>query len=159
ADVARALVGAHARGIVHRDIKPDNILIADGTDPAAGTPRVKLSDFGLAGSVRQSESLQLTQTGAVMGTPLYMAPEQCRDSSKVAPPAAVSAMGAPLSPLLPGRPPFVPDARVDVIGMHMNEPPPPLRQFCPAASDGLGQVVARCLAKEPDSRYAGAGDL
>ena len=123
-DVARGLAVAHERGIVHRDIKPENILLVE--DRARRPPRrgrcaaptvllslsmtarrVKLSDFGLARHVDETESLNLTQAGAILGTPLYMAPERASGAGKIGPGADVYAMGATLFHLLAGRPPFV----------------------------------------------------
>lgn len=161
ADVARALADAHGRGIVHRDIKPENILLArPGEQPRGGEAalRVKLSDFGLARHVVESESLDLTRTGTILGTPFYMAPEQC-SGKPVDPRADVYAMGTTLFRLLAGRPPFVADSPMGVITMHLNEPPPPLQPLNSAVSDGLAQVVAKCLAKAPDDRYADAAGL
>ena len=115
ADVARALLEAHERGIVHRDIKPANILLVSGagqeTPPDASPlaphplPKVKLTDFGLARHVLESESLNVTRAGAILGTPLYMAPEQCSGTGSVDARSDIYSMGATLFHLLAGRPP------------------------------------------------------
>jgi serine/threonine protein kinase len=109
ADVARGLSVAHARGIVHRDVKPENILLVEkpnnGKDVNTIRPRAKLTDFGLARQVTQTESLEVTQAGTVLGTPLYMAPEQF-DALPVDARTDVYALGATLFHMLTGRPPF-----------------------------------------------------
>jgi serine/threonine protein kinase/class 3 adenylate cyclase len=183
ADVARGLSDAHRLGIVHRDVKPSNILlvgersagngaaatVADGVPgPSAGTlpdsgsappaPRVKLTDFGLARHAVESESVAITQAGAIMGTPAYMAPEQGGGSS-VDVRADVYALGATLYHLLAGRPPFESDDWRVVVAKHKNEPPPPLGRFYPRASEGLCRVVEKALAKAPDARYPDAAAL
>jgi eukaryotic-like serine/threonine-protein kinase len=182
ADVARALVPAHEHGIVHRDVKPDNILLvreaclapnaADSSvehtlrspltpsrDGAPSTaPRVKLSDFGLARHVVESESLNVTQTGAILGTPLYMAPEQASGGTVDAR-TDVYALGATLFRLLTGRPPFEGDNPLFVIAKHCNDPPPSVKSLNPEASEAVGQVVEKCLAKSPDARYPDAAAL
>jgi serine/threonine protein kinase/class 3 adenylate cyclase len=181
ADVARGLTDAHRLGIVHRDVKPANILLVDdrldrrtapGADPAGVTqvapaapakaapegpaaPRVKLSDFGLARHTIESESLAMTRAGAVMGTPSYMAPEQGAGGA-VDVQADVYALGATLFHLLAGRPPFEADDWRAVVAKHQNEPPPPLGRFHPGASEGLARVVEKALAKSPSARYADA---
>lgn len=157
ADVARALVDAHERGIVHRDIKPDNILIAD-CGPRTADWKTKLSDFGLARHVDQTESMNMTQTGAILGTPLYMSPEQC-NNSKIDPRSDVYSMGATLFHLLAGRPPFTGDTPLGIILAHANDPPPLLRQVNPAVSEMVSQVVNKSLAKSPEARYANAAAM
>jgi eukaryotic-like serine/threonine-protein kinase len=171
ADVARALVDAHERGIIHRDIKPENILIDDSAgklslNAAPTTARsdeadyglVKLTDFGLARHINESESLHLTRTGAVVGTPLYMAPEQC-SAGAVDTRTDIYGLGATLYHMLAGRPPFLGESPTSVIAQHCNDLPPPLRRFNPAVSDGACQVVEKCLAKAPEARYADAAGL
>ncbi len=156
ADVARALTEAHRRGIVHRDVKPENILLqgARGEEP----PRVKLCDFGLARHVQQSESMNLTQAGTAVGTPFYASPEQCA-GGHIDARTDVYAMGATLYHLLAGRPPFVADTALGLSFLHANKPPPPLREFNPDVSDGICRIIEKALAKHPDDRQADAESL
>jgi serine/threonine protein kinase/class 3 adenylate cyclase len=167
-DVARALADAHARGIVHRDIKPENILVVEG-DPSlesASTSetveyerlRVKLSDFGLARHVVESESLRLTAENAYVGTPHYMSPEQC-SGRPVDARSDVYSLGATLFHMLAGRPPFQGASLVEVIGKHNHEPPPALRSVAPHVSDGVAGLIARALAKDPRDRFADASAM
>lgn len=159
ADVARALLDAHEIGIVHRDIKPDNIILV-GAPAAEGTPpRAKLLDFGLARQVEQSVSQQLTRTGDAIGTPLYMAPEQCTGQGTIRPSADVYAMGATLFHLLAGRPPFVGADAVGTLLMHCSDPVPSLARFNPRVSDGVCRIVEKALAKSPEARYPDAAAL
>jgi serine/threonine protein kinase/class 3 adenylate cyclase len=162
ADVARALVEAHRRGIVHRDVKPENILLQmenekHNTD-ALFPIRVKLCDFGLARHVLQSESLNLTQAGTAVGTPFYASPEQCA-GARIDARTDVYAMGATLYHLLAGRPPFVAETALGLSFLHANKPPPPLREFNPEVSDGVCRIVEKALAKHPDDRQADAEAL
>ena len=179
ADVARGLSVAHERGIIHRDIKPDNILLVDGVlrtesehgtvDPssvvassAPGAPmqvQVKLSDFGLARHTEETESLLLTQTGAILGTPLYMAPEQSMGTEAVGPAADVYSLGATLFHLLAGRPPFLGTSAFDLIARLRSEPAPGVRTLNSAVSEGAAQVVAKALVKRPEERYRDAGEM
>lgn len=167
ADAARGLAVAHQRGVIHRDIKPDNLLLTtvghdflystEASDPPAG-PLVKLSDFGLARGEQQSESLAITRAGAVLGTPLYMSPEQCRGTAVDAR-SDVYSLGATFFHLLAGRPPFDGDSHVAVLNKHCHEPPPSLKQIRPDASEATIHVVEKCLSKNPDARYADAAEL
>jgi serine/threonine protein kinase/class 3 adenylate cyclase len=164
ADVARALVTAHERGIVHRDIKPENILLVEGqprtTEPEAESgPRVKLADFGLARHIVETNSLMVTQTGAIIGTPLYMAPEQCTGNGVVDARSDVYSLGVTLFHLLTGRPPFVGSTQLGVIAKHCNEPPPGVQTLNPQVSEGTCLIINKCLAKSPDARYANAAEL
>ncbi len=170
ADVCRALVDAHQRGIVHRDVKPENILLSivdcrlpiEKAKSAIDNPQskmVKLSDFGLARHVVETDSLNVTQAGAILGTPLYMAPEQCSGQGRIDPRTDVYAVGATLFHLLAGRPPFVADGPLQVIAMHCNEPPPPLKKLVAELSEGVCQIVDKALSKVPDLRYPDAAAL
>ena len=155
-DVACGLAPVHERGIVHRDIKPANILIQTDEN---GLMRGKLTDFGLAKHVDQSDSLQMTQAGTLLGTPLYMAPEQCMGEEPIDARADVYAMGATLFHLLAGRPPFLAQTPIGLISAHQNETPLHLKSFNPSLSDGISQVVAKALAKQAEARYLNAGEL
>jgi serine/threonine protein kinase/class 3 adenylate cyclase len=129
--------------------------------PAASeTPeqRVKISDFGLARHVVDTESLALTAAGALLGTPHYMAPEQWTGRA-VDPRTDVYAMGATLFHLLAGRPPFTAATRDELCAQHCNAPLPKLATLIPATSDAAERVVERALCKEPDDRYADAGAM
>jgi serine/threonine protein kinase/class 3 adenylate cyclase len=166
-DVARGLTLAHSRGVVHRDIKPDNVLLTDEglqqirdgqVDPDAQLPLAKLTDFGLARSLEQTESLAITRQGSVMGTPFYMPPEQCRGEATDAR-SDVYSMGATLFHLLAGEPPYVADTHIGVLNKHCHDPVPSLAKFKPAIGSGVEQVVEKTLAKNPDARYTDAEAL
>ena len=159
ADVARALREAHARGVVHRDLKPENMLLVANPDDEHAPPRVKLTDFGLAREILESESQHLTSAGSLLGTPLYMSPEQCSGTAVVDARADVYSLGATLFQLLAGRPPFEANTLMGIIAKQVNEPAPPIRTLVADLSEAVEQVVAKCLAKRPEARFQHAGEL
>lgn len=160
ANVARALIPAHERGIIHRDIKPGNVLLTPQSDDNANPQyQVRLADFGLARHVDQSESMQLTRTGALLGTPLYMSPEQCRGLGEVGPEADMYSLGVTLFALLAGRPPYVADDAIKLAAMHVMDPVPAIQQFEQSVTDRTAEFVTRALAKEPVDRFADAAEF
>ena len=160
ADVARALREAHARGIVHRDLKPENmLLIANASGDKDTPPRVKLTDFGLAREMQESEAQQVTSAGTVLGTPLYMSPEQCSGKAVVDARADVYSLGATLFHLLSGRPPFEANTVMGIIAKQVNDPAPLLRTIVADLSEAIEQIVNKCLAKPPEARFQNAGEL
>lgn len=157
AQIAEGLAIAHDRGIVHRDIKPSNVMVqATGPDAA---PTIKLLDFGLARELVQSQSMDMTRTGAMLGTPTYMAPEQCSGKRDIGPSADVYALGVMLYELLAGTPPFVGNEALKVAAMHCLEPPPPLASRAPRVSDGTARIVETCLSKQPSARFKDASEF
>jgi serine/threonine protein kinase/tetratricopeptide (TPR) repeat protein len=151
AKVARAVEYAHAQGILHRDLKPGNILL-DGR----GEPLV--SDFGLAKWLDTAGDL--THTLTIFGTPGYVAPEQAGGSTRsLGPSTDVYSLGAIFFDLLTGRPPFVGDNVLAVIQQAAEKPAPKLRSLAPALDRDLEIICAKCLEREPNARYCSAGDL
>lgn len=151
---ARALEEAHRHGIVHRDVKPENLLVAT----VGGEPDViKVVDFGIARITHADDAL--TQTGSVAGTPAYMAPEVAKGTA-ADPRADVYSLGASAYFALTGSPPFIAESMGALLHAHMTEPvvPPSVRAPHQVPAD-LEAVVIRCLDKEPERRYADASEL
>jgi len=149
--VARAIHYAHRQGVLHRDLKPSNILIDDD-----GQPHV--TDFGLAKRVQEAESL--TRTGAILGTPAYMAPEQAAGArGEVGPASDVFSLGTILYQMLTGKPPFQAASPVDTILMLLEQDVVPPRVVNPRVDRDLEMIALRCLQKPIDLRYDSANSL
>jgi Protein kinase domain len=149
--VAGALDASHARGLVHRDVKPANVLLAT----EGGAEHAYLADFGLA---KRDDTGGLTETGRWLGTPDYAAPEQI-DGGDVGAPADVYALGCVLYAAVTGRPPFERAMAVAVAYAQIHDAPPRPSAARPELPAGLDAVVARALAKRPEERYGSAGEL
>src|SRR5579875_1807787 len=147
--VAAALAYAHRHGVIHRDVKPGNVLITDDG-------LVKVTDFGIARAVNTEESL--TQTGAVMGTATYFSPEQA-EGLGVDRRSDVYSLGVVLFELLTGRPPFLGDTPVAVASKHVRDIPPTPRSINPEIPVALEAVVMKAMTKAPEGRYTSADEL
>src|SRR5215469_2761679 len=144
-DVALGLGAAHKLGIVHRDVKPQNIMLNDHG-------LVKLTDFGIASMYKDADAERLTTTGMTLGTVQYYAPEQAQGEI-VTPAADVYALGIVMYEMLTGRTPFDGDTPVTVAMRHIQDLPEPPSTYNPRVSQGLERIVLRCLEKDPRDRY------
>ena len=149
--LALALALVHDSNIVHRDLKPGNVmLVPDPADPAG--ERIKLLDFGVAKFVQKHNQNGGTRTGTRMGTPLYMAPEQCLGTSDLDGKADVYALGVMLFEMLSGDVPFSAEHDLAVLNMHVSKEPPALASVAPRASKEMARLVHRMLAKQGSAR-------
>jgi tetratricopeptide (TPR) repeat protein/tRNA A-37 threonylcarbamoyl transferase component Bud32 len=151
-EVTDALAYAHAEGVVHRDIKPDNVMISGG--------HALVTDFGVAKAVSESTGAHsLTSLGLAIGTPAYMAPEQASGDLHVDHRADIYALGAMAFEMLAGRPPFTGHNAQSLLAAHVTQSPEPVSQLRPAVPLGLNSVVMRCLEKRAADRWQHATEL
>ena len=159
AQVCSVLQVAHARGFIHRDIKPQNIMLTSSGGPLTGmidrNVLVKLTDFGI---VRVAEDAGLTNSGIVLGTADYLSPEQARGETLTAS-SDLYSLGVVMFEMLTGRPPFVGPTAVSIAMQHASTNPPTLRQFNPAIPPPVEQLVIRSLEKEPEDRFTSAAQM
>jgi serine/threonine-protein kinase len=146
--VAGALGAAHAQGIVHRDLKPDNIFLHVPGGRAPTAPLVKVLDFGIAKLIGGSAAGTKTRTGNLLGTPLYMSPEQCRGSGQIDNRSDIYSLGCIMYELFCGTPPFVAEGLGDLIVAHVAQPPPEP----PGVTPAIRGVLLACLTKDPNQR-------
>ncbi len=147
--IAEGLAAAHAQGLIHRDVKPANILLENGVD------RVKITDFGLA---RAADDASLTQSGVIAGTPMYMAPEQAR-GEVIDHRADLFSLGSVLYVMCSGRPPFRASTTLAVLKRVAEDTPRPIREIIPEVPEWLCAIIAKLHAKKPEDRFASAKEV
>jgi len=155
--VASSLGAAHATGIVHRDLKPENIFLVKDPEVVGGE-RAKILDFGIAKLAVEPGAMK-TSTHALMGTPTFMSPEQCRGAGFVDARSDIYSLGCVLFNLLVGRPPFQGQGVGEIISQHMNDPAPRAVELANGIPPEVDALIARCLAKEPATRFANGKEM
>src|SRR5437762_1370817 len=156
--VAGALDDAHAEGVVHRDLKSDNIMLEE---VAGGGDWAKVLDFGIAKIQQDVDQTDpgLTAPNLIIGTPQYMSPEQCSQASRIDARSDIYSFGVILFEMLAGHVPFTGDSPTAIMMKHMQAPPPSVLDERKDLPPGVGRVVARALAKRPEDRFQNAGEV
>jgi serine/threonine protein kinase len=155
--IASALKAAHAQGIYHRDLKPDNVFLVPDLEGTTGSVRPKVLDFGIAKLTEDGAGH--TKMGMLIGTPSYMAPEQAREASAVDHRADLYSLGCILYEMLTGRPPFVSEGAGEIVAMHLMDEPMPPRSLESHITPAMDAIVLRLLEKDPAKRFQSAGEL
>jgi serine/threonine protein kinase len=150
-EVAGALAYAHGQGIIHRDVRPENILLESG--------HALVADFGIARALEASAGEQISTVGVVLGHPAYMSPEQARGTPELDPRSDIYSLGCVLYEMLAGVPPFSGATRAAMLARHISDVPPPLRTLRPDVPPWLERVIMQALAKRPADRVASATEF
>jgi serine/threonine-protein kinase len=145
-DIAAGLGYAHARGVLHRDVKPENILLAEG--------RALVADFGLARAIGAADYSKLTETGVIVGTVFYMSPEQLRESKDLDQRADIYSLGGILYEMLAGSPPYTGRSLTEMVNRILGAVVPPIQKVRPDVPAPVEQAILRALAKQPAQRFA-----
>ncbi len=151
-----AIAEAHSLGIVHRDIKPQNLFVTRRVD---GRPLIKVLDFGISKTIDTQTGLSLTRTSSIMGSPLYMSPEQMRSSKTVDSRTDIWALGVVLYELMTGRVPWEAEAVPELCLKVVQDEPDPPKSLKPEIPEGLQAVILKCLRKKPDDRFSNVAEL
>src|SRR5437762_1631150 len=150
-EVGAGLDYAHREGFVHRDVKPENVLLADG--------HAVLADFGIARAIFQAGGEHVTEVGLAIGTPEYMSPEQAAGDRELDGRCDEYALACVVYEMLAGEPPFSGDSARAIVAKHLSEPPAPPRARRPDAPAAVEQALARALAKAPAGRFASVAEF
>ena len=150
-EVADALDYAHAQGVLHRDIKPENILLSNG--------HAMVADFGLGKAIEAVGDSRLTETGAVLGTPTYMSPEQAMGGRDLDGRSDQYALACTLYEMLAGQPPFTGPTPITIVQQHLSAPPPSVIHLRPATSSAASDAIRRAMSKTPADRFASAKEF
>ena len=152
----RALQAAHDKGIIHRDMKPENVFLTAHADNA---DFVKIMDFGISKVKQAHENVRLTQTGAVMGTPLYMAPEQARGDPDIDHRTDIYAVGVMAYEMFCGQPPFTGPTYIALLTQHLMQPPPRPSVVCPGIAPEIDAFLMKSLEKDRNLRYGSMAEM
>ncbi|HEY5926621.1 MAG TPA: serine/threonine-protein kinase, partial [Kofleriaceae bacterium] len=155
--LSSSLGAAHERDIVHRDLKPGNVFVIRDTEVPGGE-RTKILDFGIC-KLGDPECATTTQTGTMLGTPVYMSPEQCRGAGRVDYRSDIYSLGCVLFHMITGQPPFDCESVGDYIAAHLKEPAPAPTSIVPELPPAVDVLIAMCLAKDPDARFKSMAEL